>query len=623
MRRLPLMAVPVLGLAMLATPVAAASTTLQPVADSYVQADQPSVNFGTATGIRVDGSPVTNGYLRFDVAGLTAAPSKATVRVWVNATGSSTAVTLSAVTDNTWTETGINYNNAPAIGASLGSNAVTVGTWLSYDVTSRITANGSYSFALTTASSSSRTFDSREGTNKPQLVLEDAGTPPPPPPPAGPADTYVQADQPSTNFGTSTTLRVDGSPVTNAYLRFNVTGLTAPPAKATLRVFSQTSGSTPVLLSAVADTTWSETGVTYNNAPPIGAQLGSSGALTAGTWVSYDVTSKVTANGLYSFALTTASTSSRTFDSREGTNKPEIVFEAAPPPPPPGSPVVVAAGDAACAPDDPNFNGGNGTATACRMKAVSDIALGIAPTAVFMLGDEQYNSGSLANFNASYDPSWGRLKTITRPVIGNHEYGTSGASGYFTYFGNAATPLQPGCTKNCNGWYSFNIGEWHVVVLNSECTRISGGTGCAVGSPQQQWLAADLAANPKLCTAAMFHRPRWSSNSFAFPDTAPLIDTMYAAGVDLLLTGHSHSYERFAPQNPSGALDNANGIQEIIVGTAGSFFTGFGTIEPNSQAHKSNIFGVMKLTMRPTGYDWAFVADPTTPFTDSGSRTCH
>ncbi len=257
------------------------------------------------------------------------------------------------------------------------------------------------------------------------------------------------------------------------------------------------------------------------------------------------------------------------------------------------------------------------------MKSTSDLAVRTAPASVFMLGDAQYNSGSLADFNASYAPSWGRLKPITRPAIGNHEYGTPGAGGYFTYFGNAATPRQPGCVKNCEGWYSFDVGRWHVVVLNSECTKISGGTGCAVGSPQQQWLAADLAAHPAKCTVVLQHRPRWSSNNFASADVAPLMDTMYRYGVDLLLAGHSHTYERFAPQNPSGVQDDARGIREIVVGTGGSFYSGFATVMPNSVVRKAHVFGVLKLTLRPASYDWAFVADPDTPFTDSGTGHCH
>jgi len=439
------------------------------------------------------------------------------------------------------------------------------------------------------------------------------------------ADAYVMADQPAVNFGTSTGLRVDGSPIANAYLKFDVQGLSATPARATLRVFTNTAGITGVTVSAVADTAWSETGINYNNRPAVGAQLASSGPLTAGSWMSFDVTSLVRGNGLFSFALTAASSSSTSLISRETINKPQLVLDtsAAPPPPAPGDPVVVAGGDVACAPDYRGYNGGQGSPGKCHMKATSDLVLGISPAKVLELGDFQYDDGNLAFANASYGPTWGRFKSITQPAVGNHEYGTGGAGGYFSYFGNAATPLQPGCVKNCDGWYSFDIGSWHVVMLNSECTRISGGAGCAAGSPQQRWLDADLATHPALCTAVIEHRPRWSSNSFASPDVQPLINTMYARKVDLLLTGHAHSYERFAPQNAAGARDDAAGIREIIAGTGGSFFTGFGTVAANSEVHKSKVFGVLKLTLHPSSYDWAFIADPSTPFADWGTGTCH
>jgi len=283
-------------------------------------------------------------------------------------------------------------------------------------------------------------------------------------------------------------------------------------------------------------------------------------------------------------------------------------------------------GDVACGVTEANYNGGAGTATACHMGQTSNLVLGMAPQQAWAVGDLQYNSGALSDFNVSYQNSWGRFKNITKPVVGNHEYGTSGAGGYFTYFGDAATPRQPGCRSNCEGYYSFDVtvgtGTWHVAVISSECTRIGGGVGCAVGSPQYQWLDADLAAHSSAgCTAVLTHRPRWASNSFASPDIQPLVDVMDAHGVDLLLTGHAHSYERFAPQNAAGQAD-PNGIREIVVGTGGRDSQGFGTIAANSVVHKNQIFGVMKLTLRPSGYDWAFVPDPATPFADSGSGSC-
>jgi hypothetical protein len=441
------------------------------------------------------------------------------------------------------------------------------------------------------------------------------------------ADAHVQADFPTTNYGSATALRIDGSPVANGYLRFAVSGTVGTVSKATLRLFARTTASTPVDAYSVADTSWTESAITYSNAPPIGAKIASSGAQTSGQWASIDVTSVVKGNGTYSFALKTTSSTSRSFDSKEGTNKPELVVETgttAPPPttPPSGDPVVVTGGDIGCAPDDVNYNGGNGTTSYCHMKDTAGLVGQINPTAVLMVGDGQYNSGSLTNYRASYDPTWGVYKSKTKPTVGNHDYGTSGASGYYTYFGTPASPQQSGCTSNCLGYYSFDVGAWHIVNINSECSRLNGGAGCAVGSPQETWLKNDLATKSKPCTIVFDHRPRWSSNSFASADIAPLVADMYAARVDLLLSGHSHSYERFGPQNPSGGAD-VNGVRQFVVGTGGAFFTGFSTIVANSQVHKSNIFGVMKLTLHSSSYDWSFVADPSTPYSDSGTGSCH
>ena len=438
------------------------------------------------------------------------------------------------------------------------------------------------------------------------------------------ADSYVQADQATSNFGPSTELHADASPVTNAYLRFTVTGLSGAPTKATLRIFTRSAGTTPVRAFPVADSSWTETGITYANAPVPGTTaLGSSAALTAGSYVTVDVTAGVPGNGTFSFLVNTGSTAARILDSREGANPPQLVLETTDVPPPSTDPTVLVAGDVACAPDDPNYNGGAGVAGFCHMKATSDLLVANPAAAVLALGDLQYNSGLLASFQAVYDPSWGRVKSITKPVLGNHEYGQSGAGDYFTYFGAAATPLEPACRKACKGYYSFDVGTWHVVVLNTECTRIDNGAGCAVGSLQEQWLRSDLAANGKPCTLAVGHRPRWSSNSFASSDIAPLMDALYADRVELYLSGHSHGYERFAPQNPAGARDDAAGIREFVVGTGGRDSSGFGTVASNSEIRKNKLFGVMKLSLGATGYGWSYLADPSTPFADSGQMACH
>src|SRR5919204_1683166 len=247
-------------------------------------------------------------------------------------------------------------------------------------------------------------------------------------------------------------------------------------------------------------------------------------------------------------------------------------------------PVIAAAGDIACDPTDGSFNGGQGTAGSCRESATSDLLVNGGFTAVLPLGDDQYNCGGLAAFQQSYDPTWGRVKPATHPVIGNHEYDTSGgtdcdptgnAGGYWGYYGAAAGDTG-------KGYYSYDIGSWHIIALNSNvgCAKVA----CSAGSTQEQWLKADLAAHPAACTLAYWHAPRFSS-SISSPASAylPFWQDLYAAGADVILNGHIHNYERFAPQDPSGNLDNAAGIREFIVGTGGKGLQLFSTVAANSE----------------------------------------
>jgi len=279
------------------------------------------------------------------------------------------------------------------------------------------------------------------------------------------------------------------------------------------------------------------------------------------------------------------------------------------------APVVAAAGDIACDPADPAYNGGAGTATACRMQATSDLLVGGGESAVLLLGDNQYEDGALSRYQASYDPTWGRVKALTFPVVGNHEYGTAGAAGYFAYFGAAAG-------DPARGYYSFDLGSWHVVVLNSNCAEIGG---CGPGSPQELWLAADLAAHPGRCTLAAWHHPRFSSGQHGSDPTFQTFwQDLYAAGADLVLAGHDHIYERFAPQDPAGNADPARGLTAFVVGTGGRNQTPFATLRPNSVARSSGVFGVLQLTLHPTGWDWRFVpAAGGASYADAGSGLCH
>ena len=275
---------------------------------------------------------------------------------------------------------------------------------------------------------------------------------------------------------------------------------------------------------------------------------------------------------------------------------------------------VAAAGDIACDPSSPFFNAGAGTAEDCHQRGVSDAILAGHYDAVLPLGDEQYEGGSAAELAASYDPSWGRLKAITHPAVGNHEYGSPGAEAYFQYFGVAAG--QPD-----RGYYSYDLGSWHLIVLNSNCARI---LGCAAGSAEDAWLRADLAAHPVPCVVAYWHHPRFSSGQNGDAEFMSTIwSDLYAAGADVVLNGHDHDYERFAPQNPAGVRDDARGIREFVVGTGGKNHMKFKSIEANSEVHDNTSFGFLELTLRDGAYDWKFVSDPPGGLSDSGSGTCH
>ncbi len=285
-------------------------------------------------------------------------------------------------------------------------------------------------------------------------------------------------------------------------------------------------------------------------------------------------------------------------------------------------PVIAAAGDIACDPSSSSFNGGNGTSGACRQRYTSDMLVNGGFAAVLPLGDIQYYCGGYQAWLQSYDLSWGRVKSITRPAVGNHEYLTSGgtgctsanagAAGYFQYFGSAAG--QQG-----QGYYSYNIGAWHLIALNSNC---SSAGGCGTSSAQGQWLQADLAANQNLCTLAYWHIPLFSSGGRANSNTQALWQILYNNNVELVLNGHDHIYERFAPQSPNGTLDNARGIRQFIVGTGGSNHTSLASIAANSLVRNTDTFGILKLTLHPSSYDWQFVPEPGKTFTNSGTASC-
>jgi hypothetical protein len=284
-----------------------------------------------------------------------------------------------------------------------------------------------------------------------------------------------------------------------------------------------------------------------------------------------------------------------------------------------GDPVIAAAGDIAC--------GVGSTSAACEQSATANLLSSINPSVVLPLGDNQYESGALSDFLSYYDPTWGVYKTLTSPAVGNHEYLTTNAAGYFDYFNGSSN--QAGIAGDrSKGYYSYNVGNWHLMALNTNC---SPAGGCGPGSPQETWLRADLAANPNKCLLAYSHHPMFSSGQQPHNSGVdPLFQALYDYHADVFLVGHDHNYERFYASNPSGLTD-PNGITEFVVGTGGRNHTQLSSngIAGNSAVFDATTFGVMKMTLHNASFDWTFVPSANGgqftngTFTETGSGSCH
>jgi hypothetical protein len=263
------------------------------------------------------------------------------------------------------------------------------------------------------------------------------------------------------------------------------------------------------------------------------------------------------------------------------------------------APVVVAAGDIAC---PPKRLPGPGV---CQQEATAETVESLHPTAVLALGDLQYETGDAANFTGSYEKSWGRFKSITHPAPGNHDWANPSLLGYRQYW--------PGFVDAAKRqtWYSFDVGSWHVVALDSNCRSVGG---CQAGSPQETWLRADLSAHRSKCVLAFWHHPRWSSGLHG---SDPGYDAFWAAlakaGADVVLSGHDHDYERFAPDR---------GVRQFVVGTGGRNLYPVLRTAPRSEVHNTSTFGVLELRLGDGSYTWRFVPSAGGTFTDEGSANC-
>jgi len=417
------------------------------------------------------------------------------------------------------------------------------------------------------------------------------------------ADARVEEANPTTNFGSATRLGSDGDQGQRiaSYLRFSLDGIRPVVHSATLRLYVVGDGSVDGPSVFPSSGGWREDSVTWDNSPAAaGPAVARTGAFAPGTWIEVDVTSLVKGDGSLDLLLSQSGHDGAIFYSRQGRYAPELTVTSS-------DPVVMTAGDIACKP------GAAVTATTCHQARTAGL-LTAEPwlSSVLMLGDGQYEDGSLEEYTGpdGYDATWGRLKAITRPTPGNHDYHVLGAPGYFAYFGTVANLAE-------NGVYSFDLGSWHLISLNSEISA-------AVGSPQEQWLRADLAATEQSCILAYWHRPRFSSGDHGSSTSLrPLWQALYDAGADVVLSGHDHDYERFAPQDAAG-LATPSGVRQFVVGTGGASHSPFpGESAPNSEVRDATTFGVLRMVLHPAGYDWRFVPDTDGGFADSGSAPCN
>ena len=420
------------------------------------------------------------------------------------------------------------------------------------------------------------------------------------------ADTHVAQQQPTRNMGLHSSLEIDGSPRSEGFVRFDVVNLLYGVERVTLRFWVLDGTESAPALWLSPNTTWRDLEVVWNTRPAIDTEIASGGEhVSTESWLEYDVTSVVTGNGSYTFALVPTSDDGLDVNSMNaGENWPELVIDfgqpwadATPSAVLEAPPVLLAAGDiAGCGHDEDE-----------ETARILDEQEGV----VAVLGDTVYNEGTAEQFAECYDPTWGRHKDRTMPAVGNHEYLTPDARGYYEYFGPVAGDPQ-------RGYYSYDLGTWHIVVLN---TNID----ITPESPQLQWLRQDLEANPVACTLAYWHHPRFSSGADHGNNEGigPLFEVMYEYGVEVVLNGHDHDYERFAPQTPDAERDDDYGVRQFVVGTGGIHFREFGEIQSNSEARNNTDHGVLRLELNPDSYTWEFLPVEGKDYEDSGEGTCH
>jgi hypothetical protein len=434
-------------------------------------------------------------------------------------------------------------------------------------------------------------------------------------------DTYVDLGAPQDVNGLEDLLEIENDPPDNkqALLRFVVPAI---PEGETLRTVT-------MRLYVVADTEetvtvhevdgpWTQAEASGANAPAVSGQLAAVPPGTPeGSTVDVDLTSVVLGPGTYDFYLTTSSDDSAEYAALEsGANAPILILDW-------GSGAGAAASEGETATDlagTPVVLAGAGDISDCDNEGdsvtaglIDDVVAENPSAIVFTTGDNVYPDGAPEEFAQCYDPTWGRHLDRTRPSPGNHDYNTDDATGYFGYFGEAAG--EPG-----EGYYSYEAGEWQVISLNSNC----GEVGCSAGSPQEVWLREQLEASDASCTLAYWHHPLFSSGSHGGSDSVrDLFAALYEGDAEVVITGHDHNYERFAPQDPVGTHDPVRGIREFVVGTGGTGNRGVDSPAPNSESRYNDTFGILELSLYPDGYEWEYLPEAGSTFVDVGLGTCH
>ncbi|HEY3342273.1 MAG TPA: DNRLRE domain-containing protein [Anaerolineae bacterium] len=492
-------------------------------------------------------------------------------------------------------------------------------------------------------------------------------------------DTYVDSGRPSTNFGNAVSAQTHNSaPVRNGLLRFDLSSIPvqAEISSAVLQISISSDGSATAGNVQEVLGTWTELGTSYANAPGVGAVIGSlPNPATRNTSIALDVSAAVTGKRVVDLYITTTSGDGITYYTHEksgGALAPKLFIDwtldpiylptATPTatatftPLPSSTPTITATATQTLTPGPSNTptltrtpsattvnppsatpgQGGNDPfiaaagdiicdslttgSSSCQQKMVSDIAVNLNPAAMLILGDLCHTPSDNC-FNNYYGPAFGRLFNSTYPVTGNHEYldATSNAVPYFDYW-NGVGNFSGRASDRDKGYFSFDLGTWHIVALNSQCSHAGG---CGTSSAQYLWLQQDLNSHPTACTLVYWHIPVFSSGGRANANMKSIFALLYTNNVELVLNGHDHIYERFAPQDSNGVLDEARGVREIISGTGGANHTSIAAIQPNSQVRNTDTFGILKVTLHPDRYDWEFVPQPGKTFSDSGTTLCH